>query len=106
LYINGSNSPFFGHPETREERARLTGIGVGGNGGMKLGAVKQVVIQKGRHTMPFDRNMNQVAEQVSDWLTSESGRWVGGAKRHREEWMKRSTALAAEMKKMKRPGKM
>ncbi|KAJ5102989.1 hypothetical protein N7532_003518 [Penicillium argentinense] len=118
LYINGSNSPFFGHPETREERARLTGIGVGGNGGMKLGAVKQIVIEKGRHTMPFDRNMNQVAEQVSDWLKTESGRWIEGAERHREDWIKRSTeekqtvgsefiaALAAEMKKMKRPGKM
>ncbi|KAJ5888769.1 hypothetical protein N7495_008810 [Penicillium taxi] len=90
LYINGGNSPFFGHPDTQKERARLTGIGPGGNGGMRLGAVKQIVIENGEHTIPFDKNLTKVAHHVADWLATESRRWVDGPMKRRQVWQNQS----------------
>ncbi|KAJ6014968.1 hypothetical protein N7540_009559 [Penicillium herquei] len=118
LYVNGGNSPDFGDPEVREERARRTGTGVGGNGGMKLGAVKQVVLDDGEHTIPFDRSLNELAVHVRDWLVAESRRWVDGPKRRRAEWQKGSlaekqsvskefvAALLSQLKLVKRAGKL
>ncbi|KAJ5621281.1 hypothetical protein N7528_006064 [Penicillium herquei] len=118
LYVNGGNSPDFGDPKVREERARRTGTGVGGNGGMKLGAVKQVVIDDGKHTMPFDRSLDEVVPHVRDWLVAESRRWVDGPKRRRAEWQKGSlvekqsvskefvAALVTQLKMAKRAGKL
>jgi len=51
LYVNGGNSPVFGCPQTRDEGAKRTGTGVGGNGGLKLGAVKQIFIEGADHNM-------------------------------------------------------
>ncbi|KAJ5657935.1 uncharacterized protein N7484_001584 [Penicillium longicatenatum] len=90
LYVNGGKSPLFGNPVVREQRARITGTGVGGNGGMRLGAVRQVVIEDGEHTMPFDRNLNNLADHVGNWLVTESQRWTDGPKRRRVEWQAKS----------------
>ncbi|KAK2595802.1 hypothetical protein QQS21_006565 [Conoideocrella luteorostrata] len=118
LYVNGGKSPFFGYPATREERARLTGTGVGGNGGIDLGAVKQIVIEDGEHSMVFDRNISIVADHVAGWLAAEQQRWINGPKTRRDTWLKMSgeekrtvgsdfvAALASEMNKMKRVGKL
>ncbi|GAO20134.1 uncharacterized protein UV8b_06265 [Ustilaginoidea virens] len=118
LYVNGAKSPFFGHPATREERLRRTGTGVGGNGGVKLGAVRQVVIEGGEHTMVFDESLKTVAAHVADWLADECRRWTEGPKRRRELWLRDAkdkgsvgsdflAALDAEMKRMKsRAGKL
>lgn len=112
LYVNGGESPFFGCPQTRDERARQTGTGVGGNGGMKLGAVKQVVIEDGKHTMVFDHNVERVADYVADWLVVESRRWNDLLNRRRDRWLGKSAeekqtvgsdyvaALISEMEKM------
>ncbi|KAJ5140693.1 hypothetical protein N7448_004101 [Penicillium atrosanguineum] len=90
LYIGGNNSPAFGPVKVREERLRLTGIGVGGNGGVKLGAVKQVVIEDGEHTMTFDRNLYKVAGHVADFLATESKRWAEGPKKRQDKWLQKS----------------
>lgn len=90
LYVNGGRSPLFGDPIVREQRARITGTGVGGNGGMRLGAVKQVVIEDGEHTMPFDRSLEDLAGHVGDWLVMESQRWTGGPRKRRIEWQAKS----------------
>ena len=118
LYINGGKSPVFGDPGTREERARLTGTGAGGNGGVKLGAVRQVVIEEGGHNMPFDKYLTQVADHVAKWLVTESQRWENGPKRRRREWQSKSmdekqrlgdahvAAIHTELQKMKRKEKL
>ncbi|KAJ5920953.1 hypothetical protein N7466_009279 [Penicillium verhagenii] len=117
LYVNGSNSPDLADPVVREERARITGTGVGGNGGMRLGAVKQVVIEEGEHTMPFDRSLGELADHVGDWLVTESQRWVDGPRRRRVEWQAKSLQekqavgkeffdAVALVLKQSRPGKL
>ncbi|KAJ5668940.1 hypothetical protein N7462_010010 [Penicillium macrosclerotiorum] len=118
LYINGGKSPFFGHPGTREQRLHLTGTGPGGNGGVRLGAVTQRLLEDGEHTMVFDKNMATVAEYVAVWLADESARWMRGPKTARETWQARPmdekqtvgpdymAALASQIKDWKRPSKM
>lgn len=90
LYIGGNKSPVFGAVNAREERLRLTGIGAGGNGGVKLGAVKQIVLEDGEHTMTFDWNMYKVADHVADFLATESKRWAEGPQKRRDEWLQKS----------------
>lgn len=118
LLVNGGKSPFFGYPQTRDERARITGTGIGGNGGVRLGAVRQVVIEDGEHAMVFDRNVTTVADHVAGWLSAECRRWTGGPRKRQAEWQMESlekkqtlgteyfTALSTELASMKRAGKL
>jgi hypothetical protein len=78
LFVNGDSSPFFGRTEAREERAKLTGTGVGGSGGMKLGAIEQVLLEGGRHTMTFDGNIHTLVCHVAEWTAKELVRWTNG----------------------------
>lgn len=84
LYVNGGKSPVFGRPSTRDERARITGTGLGGNGGAKLGAVKQIILDDGEHTMVFDQHLHKVAQHIADWMTEESNRWLVDVKKSTE----------------------
>ncbi|KAJ5273776.1 hypothetical protein N7478_008901 [Penicillium angulare] len=86
LYINGDSSPHFGDPSTRDRRAEITGTGVGGNGGMKLRAVQQVVIKGAGHNMPFDDHFTQVSSHVAHWLAKESQRWADGPGQRLRDW--------------------
>ena len=90
LYINGGRSPFFGRTEVRDERGKITGTGVGGNGGMKVGAVEQVIIKKGEHTMVFDSHIGEVAECAAKWLGMEVRRWQNGPEKRRKAWQAKS----------------
>ncbi|KAJ5748934.1 uncharacterized protein N7511_010630 [Penicillium nucicola] len=90
LYVNGGKSPVFGCPRTRDERAKRTGTGVGGNGGLKLGAVKQVIVDDGEHGMVFDRNIFTVTSHVVRWLVKESERWTSVHKNHLDTWQQKS----------------
>ena len=92
LYVNGDNSPFFGRPTTRDERAKITGTGVGGNGGLRLGAVEQEIIKDGTHTLVFEQQMCEVADVVSKWLGKEVKRWQDGSKRRMQEWQSKTVA--------------
>ncbi|KAJ5552781.1 hypothetical protein N7494_002159 [Penicillium frequentans] len=53
---------------------------------MRLGAVKQVVIEDGEHTMPFDRSLETLADHVGSWLVTESQRWTDGPRKRQIEW--------------------
>ena len=90
LYVNAGKSPFFGRPDTREERARLTGTGIAGNGGMKLGAVQQVIVDEGEHTMVFDKNLNKIADHVAKWMVEEARRWSDGEQKRMDNWRAQS----------------
>jgi hypothetical protein len=89
LYINGGSSPFFGDPKIREERAEITGTGVGGSGGMKLGTVEQAVIEGAAHAIPFDANLGKAAGHAAEWMGREMKRWTNGEKKQRDEWRKK-----------------
>jgi hypothetical protein len=89
IYINGGSSPYFGDPKIREERAKITGTGVGGSGGMKLGTVEQVVIEGGAHTIPFDAKLGEVASYAAEFIGKEMKRWTNGEKKRKDEWRKK-----------------
>ena len=90
LYINGGRSPFFGRTKVRDERAKITGTGAGGNGGLNIGAVEQLNIKKGEHTMVFDSHIDEIAESSAKWLVTEVRRWQNGPERRRKEWQAKS----------------
>lgn len=51
-FIFGGKSPF-SPPKARLDKERLTGIGIGGNGGVEAGKVKSHVFKDAGHFMPF-----------------------------------------------------
>ena len=92
FYVNGEKSPFFGRPRTRDERAQITGTGVGGNGGIKVGAVEQVVVKDGDHTLVFEKQVGEVADHIAEWLSRDVKRWQQGEKRLLNDWRAKSLA--------------
>ena len=86
-------------PETREERVRRTGIGVGGNGGLAAGKVKQYVLSDGGHLMPMEQ-VNNVAEVIGEHLADEVESWSREENRWKSWWSslekKEKVALTAE----------
>ncbi|KAJ5731174.1 uncharacterized protein N7483_005682 [Penicillium malachiteum] len=118
LYVNGSSSPHFGDPSTRDLRAQITGTGLGGNGGIKLGAVQQIIMEGAGHDMPFNDNIEQLSVHIVDWFTKESRRWDDGAGRRLREWRAESpgekhkvtqdyaASLPGEMAARKKPAKL
>ncbi|KAJ6015620.1 hypothetical protein N7540_010211 [Penicillium herquei] len=118
LYVNGSSSPHFGDPATRDLRAQITGTGVGGNGGIKLGAVQQIIIEGAGHDMPFDNNIEQISTYVVDWFVKEMQRWDNGTGRRLRDWRAEcseerqkvtrdyAASLPGEMVARKRPAKL
>lgn len=73
LYLFGDKSPFSG-PQSREEKLKRTGRGVGGSGGHERGKVKAVAIPDCGHNLPFE-NTPRVSDEIVGWLKIEMERW-------------------------------
>ena len=91
LYISPTSSPV-ADPAARAEVVGITGTGQGGNGGLEGGAVREIVIPKSDHFVPFVRP-HQVAELAAKWLGNQMQRWREEVK----EW-ERWAALPHEQK--------
>ncbi|RDW66181.1 hypothetical protein BP6252_09816 [Coleophoma cylindrospora] len=96
LYIFGGDSPM-STPEARQLKMELTGTGVGGSGGAKLGMVKEVVLEGVGHL---------VAMEDSEQCADAGAAWLGRQLKHYEaeqrtylEWAKRSLAEKQTMSK-------
>ena len=61
-------------PDSCRERVERTGTGVGGNGGVKHGKVKQKTMKDAGHLVPFERPQ-EVAETIGDFLTEALTIW-------------------------------
>jgi pimeloyl-ACP methyl ester carboxylesterase len=73
LYILGETSDM-SLPELRKDKLENTGIGYGGNGGMKEGRVKEVVLKDVGHLVPME-DVEGTAEHTAEWLGVELKRW-------------------------------
>jgi hypothetical protein len=57
---------------------------------VRLGAVKQIIVEDGEHGMVFDHNICIVAGHVVDWFVQESERWMGGHRKRLDTWQKKT----------------
>ncbi|KIH92577.1 toxin biosynthesis protein [Sporothrix brasiliensis 5110] len=72
-YIFGATSNM-STPELRQEKLDLTGVGVGGSGGVAAGRVREVVVEKTGHLVPMDLP-TVCAEHAASWIGQELNLW-------------------------------
>ena len=84
LYLTPTSSPIANHA-ARAEVIGFTGRGLGGNGGLEEGAVKEVIMEESDHFVPFSRPA-EVAAAAGEWLGAQMQRWDEEV-RAWEQWM-------------------
>ena len=73
LYIFGGTSSM-SQPDSRKTKMQITGTGVGGSGGSKLGRVKQVVLDGIGHLVAMEAT-KECANAAASWLDQELRRF-------------------------------
>ncbi|KAK5115975.1 hypothetical protein LTR62_000431 [Meristemomyces frigidus] len=106
-YIYGDQSPLSAPLHIADRRA-MTGIGVGGSGGMKKGTVTDVTFRGVGHLIPME-DVAQTAEACADWVVPELERWAVLEAAERREWaavpvQKRSQMTELFVRKMNEDG--
>lgn len=84
-FVLGESSGYAA-PEIQKPRFELTGTGVGGSGGQRLGRVKQHFVKRGMHTIPVDKNLDEVASVAAQWIGQEHPRWVEMEETAQRDW--------------------
>jgi len=87
LWLYGGKSDVCG-PGMREEKKRLTGVGVGGSGGVEAGMVTEVVIEEFGHLVPMEAT-TRCAEYAAESIVPAVRRWREEEAEFRE-WAKKS----------------
>ncbi|CBF73728.1 hypothetical protein AN8025.2 [Aspergillus nidulans FGSC A4] len=83
LYIFGGKSEL-STPEARREKMEITGTGLGGSGGVKAGAVEEVVLPAG-HLVPMEL-AKESARATGDFVHSRLSQWEARVKRYQDAW--------------------
>lgn len=106
LYLFGESSEI-SPAESRREKLEMTGIGVGGSGGAKLGNVHGQVIENTTHFLPFELP-GECARRATEWLAPKVDEWMQAEEQFRNRWKTISkvekATLSAEFKKELRKG--
>lgn len=102
LYIFGGSSEV-SPPEFRKDKMEVTGVEVGGSGGVKEGRVKSVTLKGIGHLIPMIVP-KMCAEKAMEWLKPELQKWEEEEDRWTKNWkstgkMERRV-LSEEFKKM------
>ncbi|KAL9076003.1 MAG: hypothetical protein Q9157_003830 [Trypethelium eluteriae] len=85
MYIFGSESAMSA-PQLRADKLINTGTGIGGNGGIKAGNVKEVVFDKTGHLIPMEK-VSETAQTCAEWLSERAGKgWQELERQEAEEW--------------------
>ena len=84
LYLFGSTSDL-SRPEARQQKLDITGIGVGGSGGVEEDRVKAVVIEDAGHLVPFT-HPNDCAGAAAAFVADEVKRWRLNEETWRRQW--------------------
>lgn len=84
LYIFGGSSEV-SPPEFRKDKMEITGIDVGGSGGVKEGRVKSVTLKGIGHLIPMIVP-KMCAEKAMEWLKPELQKWEEEEDRWTEKW--------------------
>lgn len=85
LYVFGSTSFLTAEPQNIEDKMAMTGVGVGGSGGVKEGRVAQVTVQDAGHLIPMEK-VEESATHAATWIGQEMNRWRANEKLTEEEW--------------------
>jgi hypothetical protein len=73
-----------------QDKLDVTGVGVGGSGGVAAGRVKSLRMDVG-HLIPMEA-VDETAGHVAGWMESEVRRWGEERKAFQQEWDKKSKA--------------
>ena len=76
-------------PDVRREKLELTGVGVGGSGGVAAGRVKEYVLEGVGHLVCMD-DPQSCAREAAAWIGPEIQRWRD-EERELESWYRKST---------------
>ncbi|KAL1898209.1 hypothetical protein Sste5346_003615 [Sporothrix stenoceras] len=87
-YIFGETSNM-STPDLRKEKMDLTGVGVGGNGGVASGRTKGVVLEKTGHLVAMDLP-TVCAEHAASWIGKELELWREEERELQAAWWPRS----------------
>jgi pimeloyl-ACP methyl ester carboxylesterase len=83
LYLFGGKSEM-STPEARRQKMEITGTGVGGSGGVKAGAVEEVVLPAG-HLVPMEL-VKESAHATGVFIHSRLLQWEARLKRYQDSW--------------------
>lgn len=87
LYIFGSKSNV-SPPRLIKEKLDTTGVGIGGNGGVKAGRVQHVIHPDSGHLVPMEKPLF-CAKVAAEWTKTEIDRWREEEKAY-QEWTNKS----------------
>lgn len=100
IFILGGQSNVIGDDDAKK-RTEITGIGLGGSGGLAAGRVKEVVHEKYGHFIPLEIP-GFCAQHASEFIKKELGIWAE-EQREYEEWAKKTNTekvtVSSEYKK-------
>lgn len=88
LYVFAEES-HLSAPQHVADKLAVTGVGAGGSGGVREGAVQHVVMKKAGHFVPFERPRD-VAELMERFVAREMVRWRREEQELAREWRDRS----------------
>ena len=83
LYVWAAKSPL-SQPGYRSRIVDRTGIGNGGNGGVKKGQVKETLVNGCNHPIPLEQP-NAAASAIAPWLNEELAKWREEANTKKEQ---------------------
>ncbi|KAL9085092.1 MAG: hypothetical protein Q9165_007736 [Trypethelium subeluteriae] len=86
LYVTPTSSPVT-TPDARAVCISTIGTGLGGNGGVKEGAVKEVTLPNSGHFVPFEKP-TEVAQVLGAWLDERLAVWREDEEEERRAWGK------------------
>ena len=84
LYISPTAS-LVTTPDARDACIRNIGTGLGGSGGVEEGAVKEVVIPRSGHFVPFEQP-TVLAEVVAEWIAERLKSWRKEEEEEKQKW--------------------
>ena len=98
LYIFGANSPL-SPPKFQEKKVNITGIGVGGNGGVAEAKVEKAVLQGSGHLVVFEKP-NESANVTAGWIKKWLEQWTTEEKIVRDYGSKKSDDSMLRMSRL------
>ena len=84
LYVFGDLSDMSA-PLFRADKMAMTGVGVGGSGGLKAGRVREITFQGVGHLIPMEV-VDKTADECAGWIVPEIERWRSQEEKMRAEW--------------------
>ncbi|KAK0709745.1 Alpha/beta hydrolase family-domain-containing protein [Lasiosphaeria miniovina] len=89
LWVFGEHSGV-NPPDVRQEKMDLTGVGVGGSGGVAAGRVRQVMLEGYGHLVPMEAT-TRCAEHAAEFVAADLAFWRD-EQREFQEWAKKPKA--------------